>query len=264
MWQVFWVNFRGIFRYRVFQGIFATAAVFLILPTISTMSMRQVTELSMTLSLSLYSLVLLLLTIFLGGTSLWKDVDRRYAVSVASLPVSRGHYLLGKFFSIALFVFLAAAVLGGFTVLVVYVMDGFYPPLSRPLVWGNLFWALLFDCLKYVLLISISFLLSTVSTSFFLPLFGTIAVFLAGCSTQPVYDFIFTATGQKLPLIAQQAAKVLYYILPNFSAFDLKLYAIYGLEVSLPGLAMTFSYFVAYLVVVLSAAVLLFSRRELQ
>lgn len=264
MWQVFRVNFSGIFRDRVFQGIFSTVVIYLSIPSVSVMSMRQVTELSVTLSLSLQSFVLLLLTIFLGGTSLWKDVDRRYVYSVASLPISRGRYLLGKFFSVALFVLLAATVIGLFTGLVVFYVNGAYPPASKPLVWGNLFWTLLFDSMKYILLVSVSFLLSTVSTSFFLPLFGTIAVFLAGSASQSVFDFVHTATGQKLPVIAQYAAKLFYYVLPNFSSFDFKLQAIYGLELSAKGLLLTAGYFMVYLVIMLSLSVMLFTRRELQ
>lgn len=264
MWQVFCANLRGIFRDRVFHGIFASSLIYLAIPVVSTLSMRQVTELSMTLTLSLQSFILLLLATFLGGTSLWKDIDRRYVFSVASLPISRGQYLLGKFFSVAIFVLLVATVLGLFALLIVYGMNSFYPPLSKPVVWGNLFWTLLFDSLKYVLLIAVAFLFSTVSTSFFLPLFGTIAVFLSGCASQAVFDFIQTSSGQKLPLLVRQFAEVFYYLIPNFSAFDFKLQAIYGLELPSRGLLLTAGYFFVYLCILLTAAVLLFSRRELQ
>src|SRR5512135_2342994 len=91
------ITLRGIFRDRVFQGIIMTALIFFAIPTVSSLSMRQVTELSMTLSLSLISFILLLLSVFLGGTSIWKDIERRYTYGVLGLPIPRGRYLLGKF-----------------------------------------------------------------------------------------------------------------------------------------------------------------------
>jgi len=75
----------------------------LFIPSIAELSMRQSTELAITLSLSLISLIQLLLAIFLGATSIWKDIERRYTFSVLSLPISRSAFLAGRFFAIALF-----------------------------------------------------------------------------------------------------------------------------------------------------------------
>src|SRR5512147_2633812 len=102
MWQIFNITFKGIFRDRIFKGIAICSFFFLLIPSVTSLSMRQVTELSINLSLSLISFMLLLLSVFLGGTSLWKDMERRYSYSVLGLPVSRTSYLLGKFFGIGL------------------------------------------------------------------------------------------------------------------------------------------------------------------
>ena len=85
MFDVVRITLKGIFRDRVFHGILMAALILPLVPSISQLSMRQVTELSITLSLSLISFILLLLAVFLGGTSLWKDMERRYTFSVLSL-----------------------------------------------------------------------------------------------------------------------------------------------------------------------------------
>jgi ABC-type transport system involved in multi-copper enzyme maturation permease subunit len=103
-----------------------------------------------------------------------------------------------------------------------------------------------------------------VSTSFFLPVFGTISTFLVGNASQQVYDFVNSPAAAKLSPFVKQAASILYYILPNFSAFDLKVNAIYGITVSTQGLLLTLVYCAVYMLIVLSAASLIFSRRELQ
>lgn len=257
------ITLKGIFRDRVFQGILTAALAFMAIPAVSTFSLRQVSELSITLSLSLISFIMLLLAVFLGGTSLWKDLERRYSYSVLSLPLTRGGYLLGRFAGIALFLLLTAALLGLVACLVVLFVSGNYPP-ERPIVWSYLVAAIVFDALKYILLVAVAVLFSSVSTSFFLPIFGTIATFLAGSASQQVYDYIHSPMGQKLPPLVCQAGSVLYYLLPNFSAFDLKVNAIYGVPLSWEGLALTLGYLAVYSALLLTGAVAIFSRREMK
>lgn len=257
------ISLKGIFRDRVFQGIAITACVFLLIPSIASLSMRQVAELSLTLSLSLISFIMLLLSVFLGGTSLWKDIERRYTFSVLGLPLSRQSYLLGRFGGTALFVLLAAFMLGGVTCAVVAYTSGMYPP-ERPILWGTLAVCILFDALKYILLIAVAFLFSSLSTSFFLPVFGTIATFLAGGVTQQVYEYVHSPASAKLSPVVKQVATGLYYLLPNFGAFDLKVNAIYGLPLPVQGLLLTAAYFVVYVGILLSLSAVIFMRREMR
>jgi len=257
------VTLKGIFRDRVFQGILTASLVFLAIPSISTLSMRQVTELSITLSLSLVSFIMLLLAVFLGGTSLWKEIERRYTFSVLTLPITRSSYLFGRFCGIATFLLLTALVLGGAVLLVVLFVSGSYPP-ERPVAWGALTAAVVFDALKYIFLVAFALLFSSVSTSFFLPIFGTIAIFLVGGATQQVYDYVHSPSGQTLAPLVREISTGLYYLLPNFSAFDLKVNAIYGLPLDGRGLLLTTGYFAVYNSLVLIAAAAIFSRREMK
>lgn len=257
------ITIKGIFRDRVFQGIMVTACSLFLIPSIAMLSMRQVTELALTLSLSMISFILLLLSVFLGGTSLWKDIERRYTYSVLSLPFSRHSYLLGRFGGIALFLLLASAVLGTAASLMVNFTANLYPP-DRPIAWSTMSVCIMFDSLKYILLIAVAFLFSTVSTSFFLPVFGTISTFLAGGITQQIYEYINSPASSGLSPVVKMIASALYYILPNFSAFDLKINVIYGLPLSSQGLLMTLLYFTVYIGILLSGASLIFMRREMR
>jgi ABC-type transport system involved in multi-copper enzyme maturation permease subunit len=257
------LTFWGVFRDKVFRGILLTGFVFLLIPSISTLSMRQVTELSLTLTLSLTSFILLLLSIFLGGTTLWKDMERRYTFGILSMPISRTSYVLGKFAGIAGFIFLTAMLLGAVCCLVVWYVSGAYPP-DRPVVWSNVLLAIFFDMLKYILLIAYACFFSTVSTSFFLPIFGTISTFLVGSATQGVYEYVHSAAGQSFSPFFTKTVTLLYYLLPNFSAFDLNVNAIYAVGLSLTGLALTCGYFSVYTAILLTLSSIIFSRREIQ
>ena len=264
MFSIIQITLKGIFRDRVFQGIMALAVLFLFIPSAASLSMRQVTETAITLSISLISFILLLLSVFLGATSLWKDMDRRYTFSVLSLPISRSSYLLGRFFGLALFLILASTVLASAACLAIEVTSTMYPP-DRPVLWGALVLALLFTTLKYILLVGVALLLSTVSTSFFLPIFGTICAFLASGITQQVYEYVHQPISASLvPPFMKSVVTVVYYLLPNLSGFDLNVNAIYGIQPNLSGLMITAGYFLAYTAILLGGATLAFNRREMK
>jgi ABC-type transport system involved in multi-copper enzyme maturation permease subunit len=256
------VTIKGLLRDRVLQGILVAGLAFLVIPAVSTLSMRQVTELALTLCLSLVSFILLLLAIFLGGVSLWRDVERRYTHSVLSLPRSRTGYLLERFAGIALFLLGSATLLGLLSVAVVLVISGTFPP-DRPVSWVAVAAALGFDAFKCLLLVAFAVLFSSVSTSFFLPIFGTIAVYLVGGATQQAYDYVLSPAGQALSPLTKTMAEVIYYVLPNLSAFDLKVNAIYALPLDYHALALTFGYGISYIALVLIVASAVYSRREL-
>lgn len=258
------MTIRGIFRDRVFQGILGLGVIFLIIPLVASLSMRQVTELSITMSLSLMSAIMLILSIFFGATSLWKDIERRYTFSVLSLPISRTTYILGRFCGIALFLLLIAVILGVITLLTVKISSMFYPPV-KPVAWSILVAAILFDTLKYILIVAVALLLSTVSTSFFLPIFGTICIFWVGTITQQVYDYLHTpASQQAVSAVVKHAALLMYYIAPNFESFDLKMNAIYALPLDNKGLVITFLYFCFYCAMLLAGSAMVFTRREMK
>lgn len=264
MVMIIGMTIRGIFRDRVFQGIIGLGVIFLLIPMIASLSMRQVTELSITMSLSLISAILLLLAIFLGATSLWKDIERRYTFSVLSLPISRTEYIIGRFCGISLFLIMTSGLLGAITLVTVKVSSALYPP-AKPIVWSILVTAIIFDAFKYILIVAVALLLSTVSTSFFLPIFGTICIFWVGTITQQVYDYLHTpASLQAVSVVVRQAALVMYYVAPNLESFDLKVNAIYSLPLDIQGLTITLVYFSVYCVMLLAGSAVIFARREMK
>lgn len=257
------LTLKGIIRDRVLHGILVVAVVFLGIPSVSSLSMRQVTGLATTLSLSVISFMLLLLSVFLGATAIWKDMERRYTISVLSLPLTRTQYLLGKYFALAVFIFMTAVMLGVIACGVVLVAANFYPP-DRPILWESILACVIFDAMKYLLLCAFSFLFATVSTSFFLPVFGTLALFFVGNASQQVHDYVMTTAGAQLPDIVRVSAYGLYYILPNFTAFDFKVHAIYGLPLNYGGSSLVVGYFAVYTAIVLAVACIIFNKREIR
>lgn len=257
------LNLRWIVRDRILQAL-AAVSLFLVLlvPAISAFSMRQTQELGITLSLSFVSFTLLIFALSLGSTIVWRDIERRYTYSVLSVPLDRGSYILAKFGAVSIFLVTAALLIGVCSYIAILISALQYPS-QTPVQWGMIAIAIAMDTLKYMLLAAIAILVTTISTSFFMPFFTSIAIFLAGSASQEVYDFVISENGAKLGLTVRFLAKCVYYILPNFSAFNFKLQAIYPIPFDPIQISYVTIYFLVYTALVLSAAVWIFSRREL-
>jgi ABC-type transport system involved in multi-copper enzyme maturation permease subunit len=256
-------NLHMIVRDRILHGVLGFGLVMLLLvPSLSSFSMRQMQEVSVTLSLSGVSLVLLVVTLLLGTSSIWRDVERRYTASILTLPVSRVTYLLAKYFSIALFLVGCALILAAVTAVVILIAAAQYPS-DLPIAWGTIALAIAADVLKYLLLAAAAILLSAVSTSFFLPFFGTLAIYLAGSASQEVYEYVTGQFGQEFPARSLAVIKGIYYLLPNFAAFNFKVHAVYVLPVTAKAVLFPCVYAVTYTGLLLGLAVFVFNRREL-
>ena len=256
-------NLRMILRDRILHAVLGVAALLLCLvPSLSGFSMRQVQELAVTLSLSAISLVLLVTTLLLGTSSIWRDVERRYTAAILTLPVSRTTYLLGKYCAIALFLIVCGIILAVAAALVITLAAAQYPS-DLPIAWGNILLAIVADVVKFLLLASLAMLFSTVSTSFFLPFFGTLAIYLAGSASQEVYEYVTGQFGNELSRLFLAAAKGAYYLLPNFSAFNFKIYAVYALPLPLTSIVLPVVYAAVYSGLALGLAVWALNRREL-
>jgi ABC-type transport system involved in multi-copper enzyme maturation permease subunit len=259
---LFCLNLKSIVRDRVLQALLGVSLLLLVLvPAFSVLSMRQVQELSVTLSLSFISFVLMVLAILLGAASIWRDIEKRYTAAVLTLPYSRSSYLFGKFLAIAACLIGSAVLLGLVAVCAISFSSGLYPS-SSPVRWLHIVNAVAFDAMKYILLAAIAILFSSLSTSFFLPIFGTISLLLAGNASQEVFEFVTKDVGAKMAKPLLSAVKGLYYIIPNFGAFNFKVAAIYPVPLQIDGVIYTFIYFLVYTGVVLTVAAQVFSRRE--
>lgn len=258
----FSLTLLGLKRDKVLWSLVATAFMLVVLvPVLSLFSMRQVQELAVTLSLSSTSLFLLICTVFLGATSIWRDLEKRFAVAVLALPLSRRHFVFAKFFALGLYLILSLAVLGLLSTVGVMLAVSQHPP-ERSLNWLNYFLAFGMLGLKYLLLLALTLALSALSTSFFLPVFGALGLFLAGSASHQVLEFILQNSEKYSPFFIQ-FLRFLHYLIPNFAAFDYQVYAIYGLPISWAEVGMSLLYGVVYIIVALMLAAALFNRREI-
>lgn len=263
MKNLVYLNLKWIVRDRILQAlVFVAFFLIMLVPPISTFSMRQSQELAVILSQSFVSFTLLIFALSLGSTIVWRDIERRYSYAVLSLPLERGQYLLAKFLSVSLFLVVAGLVMGGCSFIAIKISATNYPS-ELPIQWKMIALSIGMDTLKYILVVAIAIFITTISTSFFMPFFTTIAVYLAGSSSQEVYEFITSDAGNKLGPVVRATAKFVYYIIPNLSSFDFKLQAVYPLNFDLVHVYYVLSYFLVYTAIMLSLSIWIFAKREL-
>ena len=257
------VAIKGGVRDRVLAAMVVVGLILLLTtPVVALFSMRQVLALATSYSLSIISLMGLLLTLFIAMGLLARDLEQRQVYTICSLPLSRTTYLLGKFFGFAILLFLAVAILGSFTAGALFVLERIHPP-EKAFAWGAYFIGLWVQYWVLLIVGAITILFSTVATSHFLPLALSVGVYFGSYSSEAVRYFIRTAAGQKeLGAAVKVFGNAVYWILPNFSAFDLKAQIVYGVALNGRELLLTQLYAVGYLGVILLLAALAFARRE--
>ena len=254
---------KGGIRDRVLAAILIVGLLLLLTtPVVAIFSMRQVVALATSYSFSIMSLMGLLLTLFMSTTLLARDLEQRSVYTVCSLPISRSSYLLGKFLGLAILVFVAIVIMGCFSAAAILVLERLYPS-EHPFAWGAFFTGLWFQYWVFLILGAVTVLLTTVATSSFLPLALSVGIYFGSFSTEAVRYFVQSAGGkERLGPAVRIFGELVYWLLPNFSAFDLKAEVVYGVALNGKALVLTQLYGIGYVGIVLVLAMIVFARRE--
>ena len=245
-----WASFKEGIHQKIFYNLF----FFGILIIVSSLVLNQMTvgdkdKIIADLGLSAISIFGLLIVAFMGINQMYQELEEKIIYTILSKSISRGEYILGKYFG-----FLSVILLN----ILVMLSSVFLLLLITP---GSPFWSLL----KAVYLIFAELLiiiaLAVFFTTFLKPgigIFSLFAIFVIGHSTTELIQLL----GDKSSLIAQKFAQIAYYLFPNFDYFDIKLQAVHNLSISYFHLIFATLYAIFYSTLLLFAAVLIFRRRE--
>lgn len=253
---------KTILKDRLFLMILSFILVYAFIPVFSYFSMRQLQEISITMSISLNSFILLILSLFGSIYTIWRDIERKYTFTMLSYPVTRVSYITGRYVGFVIILLIITLINLGLGAIAIKISAGFYKS-QLPIIWSNIVIAYLFSFLKYSIVLALGFLFASFSTSFFTPVFSTIAIFLAGNSIQGIYDYLMKES-DKMVSYLKSIVSFFYYILPNLSAFDMTSYAAYSLKININSILFSIGYFILYVSVVMCIAVLIFNKRDLK
>lgn len=206
------------------------------------------------LGLSAISVIGLLISVFLGVALLSKEMDKRTLYALLAKPVRRWEFLLGKFGGLVLTLAVnTAAMATGLLLVMLYVKHSLERSDAVVLV------AVYFILLKLALIIALALLFSCFTTPLLAILF-TAGLYIVGLYVQEL---------RNLPLEVMSPAmtaftKWLSYLLPNFENFNVMALAAHGRAVPGTLILQNTAYAAVYCAMVLTAAAVVFSRRELK
>lgn len=265
VWPLALITFKEGVRNRALYGILALAA-FLLVGTqlVCSMIPRDVGKVAVDLALSAISLAGLMVVLFVGINLVAKDLDRRTIYMVLSRPISRGGYILGKFMGVGLLVCVAMLLLGAAALASILLAKLQYPSYFANFSLATVLLAIFFSMLMMLLLASLSFLFSSLTSTSFISLMLTVACYLIGQVSADVKALIdaSNSVGIEVSAWTAQLVKGVYYLFPNLSLFDIKLQAAHGLPVPMTHVAAVCGYWALFTSLSLVVAILVFSRRE--
>jgi ABC-type transport system involved in multi-copper enzyme maturation permease subunit len=214
------------------------------------------------LGLAAISIFGLLIAIFIGIGLVWKEVEKRSIYSIVSKPVKRGEFVLGKYCGLVLTLFINVAVMTAAYYAVLAFMNRTSQPSAllaaqAPPADPAMLKAIGLILVELMLVTAIALFFSTFSSPFLSAIF-TAGLWVAGHFNDDLRNFGALIDA---PLVAR-VTHVLYYVIPNFAAFDVKNQVVHAHAVPLNYVAVTSIYGLAYVALLLAGAVTVFSRRD--
>jgi Cu-processing system permease protein len=206
------------------------------------------------LGLSAISAIGLLISVFLGVALVSKEMDKRTLYALLAKPVRRWEFLLGKFGGLVLTLAVnTAAMAAGLFLVMLFVKHSLERSDAVVLV------AVYFILLKLALIVALALLFSCFTTPL-LAILYTSGLYIVGLYVQELRDL----PEDVLKPAMRAFVKWFSYFLPNFENFNVMAMAAHGRAVPRALILQNTLYAILYCTVVLTAAAMVFSRRNLK
>lgn len=219
---------------------------------LSRLTLGERTKIVLDVGLASMNLFGVLIAIFVGIGLVNREVDRRTLYVVLTKPIPRHTFLLGRYFGLLLTVAMNIAVMfAGLAAILAYGVIPFPPDIVK---------AVLLMMMEVAVMAAVALLCSTFTSAPTLAAIFTLSTWVIGHLTGDL-----KALGDKLddPALSMLLAG-LYYLLPNLEDFNMKGRVVYDLPVGAGETALSIGYGLCYAGLVLFAASLIFSRRDLK
>jgi len=262
---VAWHVFKESVRDRVLYGIGA----FALLLVAGAIAVGQITagqdvKIVKDLGLATIELAGMLMTIFVGVGLVSREIERKSIFALLAKPLPRWEFIVGKYCGLVLTVAVNVWVMALALWLVLAWMAWTSPENVRmsweaPAVDPRLALVVLMITAEMAVLVAVALFLSTFSSSALVSVGLTVGILIAGLLSSDLRHF------GDIVVVPQPVAglvSTIGWILPAFSAFDLKGQVVHGFPVA-PGFVLhTLLYAVLYAAALLGASIAIFERRE--
>src|SRR5215831_5122108 len=242
------VRDRVLYNLVVFAAIMCAAAVL-----IGEVSIAVEKLMVINLGLASISLLGVIIAVLAGIGLVSKEIEKRTLYTLLSRPVRRWEFILGKYLGLVGTLAVNTVLMGiGLFAAIAYVSRGLHP-----VDWWVLA-ALYFIILQVLIVCSLSILFSTFSSTLLSSLFS-FALFLVGSLHRDLTAIAQAAHGLQSWLVMAAT-----YVVPNISTLNIATSVAHGQPVARALIVYNTLYSIGYVATAVSAAVLIFERRDLK
>jgi ABC-type transport system involved in multi-copper enzyme maturation permease subunit len=252
-----WTIARNAFREAVRDRVLYNLVLFVLLLTagaifLGELSASQESKIIVDLGLSAMLVFGAFIAIFVGVGLVYKEIERRTVYAIFAKPVGRGEFLVGKYLGLCLTLFVNVLVMGlGVSLALLYVRGGWDPLVLT--IWP----AILLIYMELMILTAVALLFSTFSSPALSALL-TFFIFIIGNTSADLKAFAASMGTQS----ARWFFGALFYLLPNLSNLSFIKPVAHGQLPATSSIFAALAYSILYITVLLSAATLIFNRRN--
>jgi len=262
---VAWHVFKESVRDRVLYGI----AAFAVLLVAASLLIGQTTagadvKIIKDFGLATIELAGVLMAVFVGVGLVSREIDRRSIFSLLAKPLPRWEFIVGKYAGLVLTIVVNVAAMTAALYLVLAYLHWEALPVQRlawdsPAIDPRLLLVVVMIAAELALLTAVALFFSTFSSSALLSVVFTTGAYVTGLVSTDLRrfgDIVDVSPG------VARLVSTIGWMVPAFSAFDIKAQVVHGLPVPPGFVAYTILYGGLYIAGVVAASVTVFSRRE--
>jgi ABC-type transport system involved in multi-copper enzyme maturation permease subunit len=257
----------AVFRESVRDRVFYNLVLFAVLLIGASILIGQLTagqdvKIIKDLGLTATSLFGLFIAIFVGINLVSKEVDRRSIYPLLAKPVRRSEFIVGKFLGLMLTLLINILVMTVALYAVLFYLSRDVPAnvqqaWDAPALDPALLKAIALIYLDLSVVTALALFFSSYSSPMLSAVF-TLAMYVVGQFNADLKRFDEIVSSP----VAVAIGKACYYVLPDFTKFDVKLAVVHGLHVGNSYLVFSAVYALAYIAALLVGATLIFARRD--
>ena len=243
-------GFKEVVRHKFFYGMaLAALGVAGMGVVLGPLSMDEQTRITIDFSLFGIQIVLIAVCVFFGSLSITRDIEKKVLITLASKPLSRFQYILGKFLGIALIALITLFIMG---CLAAVLFQYFNAPVNFILL--KALWGMYMEAL---VLLSFSILFSTFASPFLIVCFS-FGLFIIGHWINTV-RLLLEKNDDTFSMIFSD---YILYAFPNLERFNWRPYVVYQDIVPTSEVVFYGFYAFSWMALALTFAILAFNKKD--
>lgn len=257
---------RAGLRSRSVQAILVLGIVLMGVAYLSSaFSPRQPKTVALDVGLSGIRISLVLFAVFWIQELIGREIDRRTVLFALTYPVARGHYVVGRYLGVLGLLALAAMLLGILLWIVVQYTGLGYDQ-GFGIKGGFPYWTTIAGLwVDAAVVAAFALWIATLSTVPMLPLALGLAFAIGGKSLGAVVEYLAKGADGDADLMRfAPIINMIQWVLPDLSRLDWRAWPMYGLPPDGQALGLSLILATSYAALLLSLAVITFTRREFQ